>query len=388
MLTTGELTEVQAGMRPAGLVKTITFDGGITSGKLSTKAALTTTLTGANNDMVFTADIAGTAGNAITVQYRDPAVTIARPIQVATSGTTITVDLATADLTVATQTLTSDATAPASGDTVTIGSTVYTARTALSTGPTVAFEVLIGGSAAVFLDNLKSAINLTGTIGTDYSTGTTIHPTVTATTNTNTTQVVEAKTGGTAGNAIASTETSAHLSWGAATLAGGLNAGQIISLASEVKTAIEANAEAAALVDITNSGGDTGAGVVTAMAATALSGGSDGKVPLFTVTGSILCSLRGYCATSLTGTSATLVHGVTGTTNMLIPILTSTNITVGKGIDSTSAVVARGTALTKTPLWYVQDEAIFATTATAATTAGKIHYVLDYIALTNGATVV
>jgi hypothetical protein len=119
------------------------------------------------------------------------------------------------------------------------------------------------------------------------------------------------------------------------------------ALASEVKTAIEANAEAAALVDITDFAGNDGTGVVTAMSAITLSGGSDGKVSLFRVSGTILCSLRGYCATSLTGTNATLVHGVTGTTNMLIPILTSTNITVGKGIDSTSAVVARGTALTK-----------------------------------------
>ncbi len=161
-----------------------------------------------------------------------------------------------------------------------------------------------------------------------------------------------------------------------------------MSLASEVTTAIEANTSAAALVDITNFAGNDATGLVTAMPVTALSGGSDGKVPLFTVTGSILCSLRGYCATTLTGTSATLVHGVTGTTNMLIPILTSTNITVGKGIDKTSAVVARGTALDKVPLWYVQDEAIFATTATAATTAGKIHYFLDYIALTENANVV
>lgn len=121
-------------------------------------------------------------------------------------------------------TLTSDATAPSDGDTVTIGSTVYTFKTALSTGPTVAFEVLIGASAAASLDNLKSAINLTAGIGTTYSTGTTIHPTVSATTNTDTTQLVVAKTSGTGGNSIATTEASSHLSWGASTLASGADA--------------------------------------------------------------------------------------------------------------------------------------------------------------------
>lgn len=89
----------------------------------------------------------------------------------------------------------------------------------------VANEVLIGASAAVALDNLKDAINLgtiAGTQGTTYSTGTLVHPSVTATTNTNTTQVVQAINYGTAGNSIATTETSAHLSWGAATLATGV----------------------------------------------------------------------------------------------------------------------------------------------------------------------
>jgi len=116
-------------------------------------------------------------------------------------------------------------------------------------------------------------------------------------------------------------------------------------------------------------------------------GALNSTIPLFTVTGSIICSLRGYVATSLTGATATLVHGATGTTNMLIPILTATTLTVGKGIDKTATVVARGTALDKVPLWAVQDETIFATDATAAITAGKINYVLDYICLTEGATV-
>jgi len=125
----------------------------------------------------------------------------------------------------AVQTLTSDATNVANGATATVGSRVYTFVTALTestpeTAPVVD-EVLIGVSAAVTLDNFKAAVNGSAGEGTIYSTGTTAHADVIATTNTDTTQVVEAKLPGTDGNAIATTETSTHLSWGAATLAGG-----------------------------------------------------------------------------------------------------------------------------------------------------------------------
>lgn len=121
----------------------------------------------------------------------------------------------------ATQTLTSDATAPSDGDTVIIRGVAYTFRTALS-NPSTPNEVLIGASAAIALDNLKIAINASGgTIGTEYSLGTTAHPYVTATTNTNTTQVVESRFYGTESNNWMVVEYGTHLSWGAATLTGG-----------------------------------------------------------------------------------------------------------------------------------------------------------------------
>lgn len=129
----------------------------------------------------------------------------------------------------ATGTLTSDATAPSDGDTVTIGSTVYTFKTALSAGPTIAYEVLIGASAAVALDNLKAAINDTGVEGTNYSVGTVAHPTVEATTNTDTTQVVQALVGGTGGN-VASLENSTHLAWGGSALTGGTDPNYISAI--------------------------------------------------------------------------------------------------------------------------------------------------------------
>lgn len=116
----------------------------------------------------------------------------------------------------ATGLLTSDATAFADGETVTIEGKSYTFRTTLSS-PAQVNEVLIGISAAVSLDNLKIAINASGgTEGTEYSVGTVAHSLVTATTNTNTTQLVEARQFGTAANEYSLGETCAHAAWGAA----------------------------------------------------------------------------------------------------------------------------------------------------------------------------
>lgn len=113
--------------------------------------------------------------------------------------------------------LTSDTTNVSDGETVTIGSTVYRFKDTMAQ----AYDVKIGASAAETLDNLKAAINASGTPGTEYFAGTLAHPTVVATTNTDTTQKVVARIPGTAANTAATTETSAHLSWADTTLGGG-----------------------------------------------------------------------------------------------------------------------------------------------------------------------
>lgn len=59
-----------------------------------TKATATTSLTGTNNDLVYTAKNAGVAGNQITVEYVDPAGN-SKPLLVSAAGNTITVYLAT-----------------------------------------------------------------------------------------------------------------------------------------------------------------------------------------------------------------------------------------------------------------------------------------------------
>lgn len=109
-------------------------------------------------------------------------------------------------------TLTSNATNVTSGATVTIGSTVYRIMTTMAQ----AYDVQRGASAAATLDNLKAAINASGTPGTEYFAGTEAHPDFIATTNTDTTQVIEAKLPGSANNSVTLAETDATLSWGSA----------------------------------------------------------------------------------------------------------------------------------------------------------------------------
>lgn len=118
------------------------------------------------------------------------------------------------------------------GETIGIAGVTYRMVTALSS-PAVPNEVLIGADLAASLDNLKLAINQGSTtyptaadnsgVGSTWSTGTVRHPSVRATTNTNTTQVVDAVTVGTDGNSIGVSESAANASWGAANLAGGVN---------------------------------------------------------------------------------------------------------------------------------------------------------------------
>lgn len=112
---------------------------------------------------------------------------------------------------------------PATTKTVTIGTTVYTWKTALSTGPTVAYEVLIGVSAEASIDNLVLAINAGSGAGTNYSTGTVAHPTVSAAKTTAATMTVTAKTKGSAANSTALAESDANTSWASATLTGGVD---------------------------------------------------------------------------------------------------------------------------------------------------------------------
>jgi len=110
-------------------------------------------------------------------------------------------------------------------ETVTIDTKVYTFQTVLTD---VDGNVLIGATASDSLDNLIAAITLGAGSGTLYAASTTLHPTVTAAAGAGDTMDASAKTEGTAGNTIATTETLTNGSWGGATLSGG--AGDMVIL--------------------------------------------------------------------------------------------------------------------------------------------------------------
>lgn len=367
--TRGQVAEAAAGIG-AYATKTIAFDGTEFAGDNTSKSSLTTELTGDNNDMTFTSDASDGDGNDITIAYvntGDPS----EDLEVAVSGSDITVTLATDAGTAATGTITAGDVFTA-GETVTIGSVVYTMVASLTTDPAaVPYEVLIGASAAASLDNLKSAINASAGAGTTYGTGTVAHPLVTAGDNADTTQAVTAKVVGTGGNAIATVTDGANAVFGAETLEGGVEPA-IISTAAEIKTAIEESTPAAALVDVANAAANDGSGVVTAMAQASLAGGSDGVLTLFNVTGTVLMKLFATCSESLAGATATIKVGTATSTAGLIAQTTATDIDVHEiWHDATpDASIELSSVATEK----IVNEDVIHTIATAPITDGTLTY--------------
>lgn len=81
--------------------------------------------------------------------------------------------------------------------------------------------VNLGATTGAAVTALFNAINATGVEGADYSTGLTAHATVMATAYTGTEVHVRAKTAGSGGNSIVTTETGAGIEWADATLQDG-----------------------------------------------------------------------------------------------------------------------------------------------------------------------
>jgi hypothetical protein len=129
------------------------------------------------------------------------------------------------------------------GETVTIGSKVYTFQDTLTD---VNGNVKVGASASVSLDNLIAAINLGAGAGTLYATATTLHPTVIASAGAGDTMNLTAKTKGTDGNSIATTTTLADGSFAEVTLTGGKDGhGAIGGVADEVNDRVPGGSRAA-----------------------------------------------------------------------------------------------------------------------------------------------
>jgi hypothetical protein len=120
--------------------------------------------------------------------------------------------------TAATGTLTFAGTRPDNTNTVVIGTRTYTFKTTLA----AADDVLIGANSTESRLNLLRAVSRTGTEGTHWGTGTALNTSVLIPVISGAHDpVFTAARTGAAGNLIATTETSPHLSWGATTLTGG-----------------------------------------------------------------------------------------------------------------------------------------------------------------------
>lgn len=105
---------------------------------------------------------------------------------------------------------------PVDGDTVTLGSTVYTFKTSVAS----AYDVEVGVDAEESLDNLVGAINLDND-GPKHGLGTLEHPDCLAYKVTAATLRAEAKTGGAQGLAIATESTGAITGWTSSKMNGG-----------------------------------------------------------------------------------------------------------------------------------------------------------------------
>lgn len=118
-------------------------------------------------------------------------------------------------------------------------------------------------------------------------------------------------------------------------------------------------------------------------------GASTGVTTLYTVTGDVLVRIFGVCTTTLTGASATVSVGVAGNTAGLIALETGTDIDENGIYLSATQVI--GTVLLATvtgPYIVVNGLDIIETVATAPVTAGQIHYICLWRALSPDADLV
>lgn len=136
---------------------------------------------------------------------------------------------------------------PTDTNTIVVGGKTYTWNAVVGTANG---SVHLGATAADSIANLHAAINLditkgeTGTAAVDYGSSMTINTEVFVISSTATVLTVQAYTPGTVGNLIASTETHANGSWGAATLASG--AGHVSGWMTDMLDVNQVNSEIAA----------------------------------------------------------------------------------------------------------------------------------------------
>lgn len=116
------------------------------------------------------------------------------------------------------------------GNQVVIDAKTYTWKTAITGGDNVDGNVKVGAAATNSIDNLIAAINLASGGGSTYAANMTVHPTAYATAETGDTMDAIAKTAGTAGNSLVTTDNNANMSWGDTTMSGGAATGLAIAV--------------------------------------------------------------------------------------------------------------------------------------------------------------
>lgn len=152
----------------------------------------------------------------------------------------------------------------AATETVRVGNYIYTFVAALSSVG-APFEVLIGATASDSLDNLIDAINsAAATAGVKYGYNTPPNPLATAAAGAGDTAVITSVATGAAGNEVITLETGAQMSWGAAKTAGATGAGATYgagTVANTQVTAATSSTDKAVVTAIT--GGAAGNAIAT-----------------------------------------------------------------------------------------------------------------------------
>lgn len=228
----------------------------------ATHAALTTALAGDNNDIIWTAAVGGAAGNDITIAYVDPgaedealAVTVTEnAIEVSLETSPEVAASVETELTGEDNDLVFTAVTPgAAGNSITItytdpaGNDQSLDVTVVGTDIDVSLATDSGGDITSTAAEVLAAVNADGEAKLLVLAS-----------------LPDGATG--AGVVTAMSETA---------LTGGDDGGAITSTAADIITEVASTPAAAALVSGANAAANDGTGVVTAMAATALTGGAD-----------------------------------------------------------------------------------------------------------------
>lgn len=135
-------------------------------------------------------------------------------------------------------------------ETVQIGNKVYTFKTTLTGADN---EVLIGANASASIDNLIAAINSAAGGGTVYGVNTARNPDVTAAAGAGDTMDVTSTYSGSAANAIRTRETLANGSWGGALMTGATGAGVSYSSATVAHPSVTGAATSTNAITVTAS---------------------------------------------------------------------------------------------------------------------------------------